>query len=63
MVTAASGHVPQNLVDQLDVEACLVLPVGNRHQELIRITRTDSGLVTERLLPVRFVPMTGVAQE
>ena len=37
---------------------------GRRYQELIRITRSEEGTTTlERLLPVRFVPMTGRAEE
>ena len=63
IVTAAPGHVPQALVDQLGEGAALVLPVGERYQELlrIRIGRTGERQV-EHLLPVRFVPMTGVAR-
>jgi protein-L-isoaspartate(D-aspartate) O-methyltransferase len=60
IVTAAPGHVPQALVDQLADGAVLVLPVGEENQELVRISRGTAGeKVVERLLPVRFVPMTG----
>ena len=61
MVTAAPDHIPQALVDQLADGAHLVLPVGDRYQELIRVTREGAETKTERLLPVRFVPMTGEA--
>jgi len=37
--------------------------VGDVAQTLTRITRTDDGIVTERVVPVRFVPMTGEARE
>ena len=63
MVTAAPDHVPPALVDQLAVGAHLVMPVGDDYQELVRITRQADGTTLERLLPVRFVPMTGRAQE
>jgi protein-L-isoaspartate(D-aspartate) O-methyltransferase len=63
MVTAAPDHVPRDLVEQLAVGAHLVMPVGDDYQELIRITRTEEGTQLERLLPVRFVPMTGKAEE
>ncbi|MFC1526503.1 protein-L-isoaspartate(D-aspartate) O-methyltransferase [Candidatus Latescibacterota bacterium] len=63
IVTASPDHVPQALVDQLAMGAHLVLPVGEHYQELVRITRSEEGLETERLLPVAFVPMTGKAQE
>ena len=60
IVTAAPGHVPQALVDQLADGAVLVLPVGEENQELVRIRSGTAGEQTvERLLPVRFVPMTG----
>ena len=63
LVTAAPERVPAALVDQLADGAHLVLPVGDREQELVRVTRTGEGTTTERLLPVRFVPMTGRARE
>jgi len=63
IVTAAPGHVPQALVDQLDEGAALVLPVGEEYQELVRIRMGTAGeQQVERLLPVQFVPMTGVAR-
>ena len=63
LVTAAPGHVPQPLLDQLSEDGgVLVLPVGASIQELVRITRTKHGYRRETLLPVRFVPMTGEAQ-
>jgi protein-L-isoaspartate(D-aspartate) O-methyltransferase len=63
IVTAAPDHVPQPLKDQLKVGGRLVLPVGDEDQTLTVITRTEQGFVEETVLPVRFVPMTGEAQE
>ena len=64
MVTAAPDHVPPRLVEQLAPGGRLVMPVGESYQELIRITRDEGGeTALERLLPVRFVPMTGRAEE
>jgi protein-L-isoaspartate(D-aspartate) O-methyltransferase len=59
IVTAAPEHVPPTLVDQLAVGGRMVLPVGptGGDQELRIITKTSEGVVTERSLPVRFVPM------
>ena len=62
MLTAAPDHVPQPLVEQLAVGGRMVLPVGAVDQELRLIERTPAGLIERRLLPVRFVPMTGEAQ-
>jgi len=63
IVTAAPDHVPQPLVEQLAPGGRLIIPVGDVAQTLTRITRTDDGIVTERVVPVRFVPMTGEARE
>ncbi|MEE8467389.1 MAG: protein-L-isoaspartate(D-aspartate) O-methyltransferase [Planctomycetota bacterium] len=62
LVTAAPDHVPQPLVDQLAAGGVLVIPVGTRVQEILRLRRTPDGIVRESLLPVRFVPMTGEAE-
>jgi len=62
VVTAAPPHVPQPLKEQLTVGGRLVIPVGDRWQELIVITRTEHGYTEERVFPVAFVPMTGEAQ-
>jgi protein-L-isoaspartate(D-aspartate) O-methyltransferase len=63
IVTAAPGHVPPALVDQLRQGGRMVLPVGRLFQDLIRIRRTTSGVKQETLLPVRFVPMVGEAEK
>ena len=63
MVTAAPDHVPPALVEQLAEGGHLVLPVGDYYQELLRVTKREGEVHTESLLPVRFVPMTGQAQE
>lgn len=64
IVTAAPDHVPQPLVDQLAPGGRLIIPVGDFWQELRLIIRQEDGvLATERKLDVRFVPMTGRAQE
>ncbi len=63
MVTAAPDHVPQPLLDQLAIGGRMILPVGERDQELVLIRRTSAGTTQEEVLPVRFVPMTGIAEE
>lgn len=63
IVTAAPDHVPRPLVDQLAMAGRLVIPVGDYDQELIRLRKTPEGIKEERLLPVRFVPMTGEAEK
>ena len=57
MVTAAPDHVPQPLIDQLATGGRLVIPVGRAEQDLLLITRTPTGVVQQRTIPVRFVPL------
>lgn len=59
IVTAAPTKIPQPLVDQLKVNGRMILPVGDYSQDLVLIQNSDSGTIEQRLLPVRFVPMTG----
>jgi protein-L-isoaspartate(D-aspartate) O-methyltransferase len=63
LVTAAPPKIPEPLEQQLEVGGRLVIPVGKYFQSLLRITRTEDGLRQESIIPVRFVPMTGKAQE
>jgi protein-L-isoaspartate(D-aspartate) O-methyltransferase len=62
IVTAAPGRVPAPLLEQLAPGGRLVIPVGTRDQMLEVHRRTSDGIVIERKVPVRFVPMTGEAQ-
>lgn len=63
IVTAAPDHVPPALMDQLGIGGRLAMPVGGESQELLKIVRGERGFREERGIPVRFVPMTGEAQE
>jgi protein-L-isoaspartate(D-aspartate) O-methyltransferase len=64
LVTAAPEVVPAPLLEQLAPGGRLIAPVGpSGDQQLLRLTRTNDGLKEERLLPVRFVPMTGEAEK
>jgi len=64
LLTAAPAEIPKPLTDQLAEGGVLVAPVGDSHdQTLVRITKKNGALVKERLIPVRFVPMTGAAQD
>ncbi|MFP2933473.1 protein-L-isoaspartate(D-aspartate) O-methyltransferase [Pyxidicoccus sp. 3LG] len=66
LATAAPSQVPMALLSQLKRGGVMVIPVGptGGAQELLRIRRArhEGELpLVERLLPVRFVPMTGQA--
>jgi protein-L-isoaspartate(D-aspartate) O-methyltransferase len=55
VMAAAATHVPDALLDQLDVGGRLVMPLGSREQFLTLITRTPEGYDHRTLDPVRFV--------
>ena len=62
LATAAPMEVPDALLQQLAVGGRLVIPVGPRgDQELLRITRTETGHDREVMEKVSFVPMLGGA--
>jgi protein-L-isoaspartate(D-aspartate) O-methyltransferase len=64
LITAAPEHLPQPILSQLKIGGRIIVPVGSLiDQKLIRYTKTEKGLKEEVLIPVRFVPMTGKAQE
>ena len=62
LVTAAAGHVPPPLVQQLVPGGRMAIPVGGpfQVQNLVLVEKAADGTVTTRsLLPVQFVPLTG----
>ena len=63
VVTAAPDSIPKPLLEQLKVGGRLVIPVGTWNQDLVVVTRTADGYRRESVIPVRFVPMTGKAEQ
>jgi protein-L-isoaspartate(D-aspartate) O-methyltransferase len=63
LVTAAAPKIPAPLKEQLKDGGRLVLPVGDDWQELIVVTRRGERFEENRLLAVRFVPMTGKVRQ
>jgi len=66
IVTAAAESVPEPLIDQLAEEGVMLLPLGPHHgaQHIIKLTKSQTGLDREELIPVRFVPLLpGQAKE
>lgn len=62
IVTAAAGHIPPPLLEQLKNNGRMIIPVGGSFmvQNLILISKDKEGTITTRnLIPVRFVPLTG----
>jgi protein-L-isoaspartate(D-aspartate) O-methyltransferase len=64
IVAAAPDHVPKPLVEQLAPGGRLVIPVGRFDQELLLLEKQQDGSLRQKsVIPVRFVPMTGKAQQ
>jgi len=66
IVTCAPEDVPAPLVEQLKPGGKIVIPIGaeNEVQFLVVLRKTEKGrLIRDLKYPVRFVPMTGKAQE
>lgn len=62
ILTAAPEEIPQPLIDQLALGGIMIAPVGsvNSNQILTKITKDNEGNISrKKMLPVRFVPMTG----
>jgi len=63
LLTAAPQAVPPPLIAQLKPGGRMVVPIGGFDQNLIVLTKNLDGTVKqEKVLPVRFVPMTGEAE-
>lgn len=66
MVTAVAREVPPALLQQLAPGARLVMPVADESGEqwlTVAWRSPDSGWTQQRVLPVRFVPLTGGASQ
>ena len=60
LVAAASPDVPAPLIDQLALGGRLVIPIGDRDQQVLTlIRRTERGVDRRTLGDVRFVPLIG----
>jgi protein-L-isoaspartate(D-aspartate) O-methyltransferase len=60
VITAASPKIPEPLLKQLGMRGILVIPVGSRFsQQLLKITKTEKGLIEEYHTPCVFVPLIG----
>lgn len=64
IVTCSPENIPRPLVEQLAEGGVMVIPVGERYEQmLVRLTKRAGTLERETLVPSLFVPMTGTAEE
>ena len=59
IVTAAALEIPGKLIDQLDNNGLMVVPVGeeNNNQTLFKIKKINNKIFSESIMSVRFVPL------
>ncbi|HEY3967418.1 MAG TPA: protein-L-isoaspartate(D-aspartate) O-methyltransferase [Planctomycetaceae bacterium] len=63
IVTCSPESVPQPLVDQLREGGRMIVPLGERYEQVFYLFEKSNGrLIKKRLLPALFVPMTGEAE-
>jgi len=64
IVTCSPADVPKPLVEQLKEGGLMVIPVGERYQQMLYLMRKKGDkLEREALTPTLFVPMTGDAEK
>jgi protein-L-isoaspartate(D-aspartate) O-methyltransferase len=64
IVTCSPADVPVPLREQLKEGGLMVIPVGERYQQMLYLMRKKDGkLEKEALTPTLFVPMTGNAEQ
>jgi len=63
IVTCSPENVPQPLIDQLKEGGKMIVPLGERYEQVFYMFEKQKGeLVKTRLVPALFVPMTGEAE-
>jgi len=63
IVTCSPENVPQPLIDQLKEGGKMIVPLGERYEQVFYMFEKKNGeLVKTRLVPALFVPMTGEAE-
>ncbi len=57
IVAAASLQIPSTLIEELQEDGKIIMPLGADEQDLILGRKENGVLVTKQLIPVRFVPL------
>jgi len=63
IVTCSPEDIPDPLVKQLKEGGKMIIPLGQRFQQVFHLLeKRDGKLVTSKLIPTLFVPMTGISE-
>ena len=62
IVTAAPPTIPPQLIEQLEIGGKMILPLGVNKQELVMVTKLETGINQKFCGSVRFVPMKNKPQ-
>lgn len=64
IVTCSPEKVPQPLIDQLKDGGKMLIPLGERYQQVFYLFEKRNGkLSRKKLIPTLFVPMTGISEK
>jgi len=63
IVTCAPDEIPAPLIDQLREGGRLIIPVGEGFQKLKLGEKKNGKFIVRDIIAVRFVPMTGIAED
>ena len=64
IVTCSPDHIPKPLIEQLKEKGRMVIPVGETFTQWLYLIKKQKGKIKKKaIIPVRFVPMTGEAEE
>ncbi len=60
IVTAGVSSAPQELIDQLDENGRLIIPVGNQKEQILTLYKKENNEITEQTFDkLHFVPLIG----
>jgi protein-L-isoaspartate(D-aspartate) O-methyltransferase len=64
IVTCSPEKVPEPLIEQLKEGGKMIVPLGERYQQMFYLfEKKDGKLIEKKLIPTLFVPMTGVSEQ
>ena len=64
IVTCSPENVPMPLVEQLKEGGRMLIPLGERYQQVFHLLeKRDGKLQSRKLIPALFVPMTGISEK